>query len=145
MLHVRLSQFKVSLARYYEGGVSSVFLWELEDGGFAGVVLLKKCEWTLRLRSLWCSYRDVALSPNTPSEPSGAWDSIHVFEAAERGRQAHYKLTSTIMLSMVHRGTVNAQSKTDIVDAKRNGETTISGSMTRQVRLVIAASLLVPF
>ena len=28
--------------RYYEGGVSSVYLWELEDGGFAGVVLLKK-------------------------------------------------------------------------------------------------------
>lgn len=28
--------------RYYEGGVSSVYLWELEDGGFAGVVLFKK-------------------------------------------------------------------------------------------------------
>lgn len=27
---------------YYEGGVSSVYLWDLEDGGFAGVVLLKK-------------------------------------------------------------------------------------------------------
>lgn len=30
------------VTRYYEGGVSSVFLWDLEDGGFAGVVLLKK-------------------------------------------------------------------------------------------------------
>ena len=29
-------------SRYYEGGVSSVFLWDLDDGGFAGVVLLKK-------------------------------------------------------------------------------------------------------
>ncbi len=28
--------------RYYEGGVSSVYLWDLDDGGFAGVVLLKK-------------------------------------------------------------------------------------------------------
>lgn len=28
--------------RYYEGGVSSVFLWDLDDGGFAGVVLFKK-------------------------------------------------------------------------------------------------------
>jgi capping protein (actin filament) muscle Z-line, beta len=27
---------------YYEGGLSSVYLWDLEDGGFAGVVLLKK-------------------------------------------------------------------------------------------------------
>ena len=30
--------------RYFEGGVSSVYLWDLEDGGFAGVVVLKKGE-----------------------------------------------------------------------------------------------------
>ena len=30
------------LFRYYEGGVSSVYFWDLDDG-FAGVVLLKKC------------------------------------------------------------------------------------------------------
>jgi hypothetical protein len=30
--------------RYYEGGVSSVYLWDTEDGGFAGVVLIKKSE-----------------------------------------------------------------------------------------------------
>lgn len=29
---------------YYEGGVSSVYFWNLDDG-FAGVVLLKKCEY----------------------------------------------------------------------------------------------------
>lgn len=99
---------------YYEGGVSSVFLWDLEDGGFAGVVLLKK-----------------SLSPATALEPSGSWDSIHVFEVAERGRQAHYKLTSTIMLSMIDRG-VGQSSKEDKVEAKRDGEVTLSGSMTRQ-------------
>ncbi|KAG6919186.1 hypothetical protein DXG01_008484 [Tephrocybe rancida] len=71
---------------YYEGGVSSVYLWDLEDGGFAGVVLLKK-----------------TMTPATPYEPSGSWDSIHVFETAERGRQAHYKLTSTVMLHLVTR------------------------------------------
>lgn len=27
---------------YFEGGASSVYLWDLEDGGFAGVVLFKK-------------------------------------------------------------------------------------------------------
>lgn len=53
---------------------------------------------------------------------------------AERGRQAHYKLTSTIMLSMVDRGAAKA-SKEDKIDAKRDGEVTLSGSMTRQVRL----------
>ncbi|KAI0360018.1 f-actin capping protein beta subunit [Trametes cingulata] len=115
---------------YYEGGVSSVFLWDLDDGGFAGVVLLKK-----------------TLNPSAPGEPSGSWDSIHVFEAAERGRQAHYKLTSTIMLQMVDRSTGARASKDDPAagkgakesdkaaggDAKREGEVTLSGSMTRQI------------
>ncbi|KAI0749462.1 f-actin capping protein beta subunit [Daedaleopsis nitida] len=112
---------------YYEGGVSSVFLWDLDDGGFAGVVLLKK-----------------TLIPQTPGEPSGSWDSIHVFEAAERGRQAHYKLTSTIMLQMVDRSASTRSSKDEVVkskvgpekteqnDAKRDGEVALSGSMTRQ-------------
>ena len=27
---------------YFEGGVSSVYLWDLEPTGFAGVVLIKK-------------------------------------------------------------------------------------------------------
>ncbi|EMD31360.1 hypothetical protein CERSUDRAFT_119926 [Gelatoporia subvermispora B] len=97
---------------YYEGGVSSVFLWDLDDGGFAGVVLLKK-----------------VLNPASPSEPSGSWDSIHVFEATERGRQAHYKLTSTIMLQMVDRASDAKDAKDE---GKRDGEVSLSGSMTRQ-------------
>ncbi|TGJ80381.1 hypothetical protein E0Z10_g8382 [Xylaria hypoxylon] len=51
---------------YYEGGVSSVYFWNLDDG-FAGVVLLKK-----------------VATPGTSSE--GTWDSIHVFEAIDRAR-----------------------------------------------------------
>ncbi|KAF8271206.1 F-actin-capping protein subunit beta [Lactarius quietus] len=100
---------------YFEGGVSSVFLWDLEDGGFAGVVLLKK-----------------TLTPGSPSEPSGSWDSIHVFETVERGRQAHYKLTSTIMLQLLtHRESVDADAK-DSAAWKHDGEVSLSGSMTRQ-------------
>ncbi|KAF9478319.1 F-actin capping protein, beta subunit [Pholiota conissans] len=109
---------------YYEGGVSSVFLWDPEDpsGGsnFAGVVVLKK-----------------TMSPTMPYEPSGSWDSIHVFETVERGRQAHYKLTSTVMLQLVTRkGTetdvkVPADKKVP-ENWKRDGEVTLSGSMTRQ-------------
>ncbi|KAJ3534996.1 hypothetical protein NM688_g7042 [Phlebia brevispora] len=93
---------------YYEGGVSSVFLWDLEDGGFAGVVLLKK-----------------SLNAGSLTEPSGSWDSIHVFEAAERGRQAHYKLTSTIMLSMVHRGAKvpKDEKEKEKIEATRDGDT----------------------
>ncbi|KAF8223871.1 F-actin capping protein, beta subunit [Tricholoma matsutake] len=113
---------------YYEGGVSSVYLWDLEDGGFAGVVLLKKM-----------------MNPTTPYEPSGSWDSIHVFETVERGRQAHYKLTSTVMLQLVTRrgpdnevadGEKKPYTKGTEKDGtdkwKREGEVSLSGSMTRQ-------------
>lgn len=112
---------------YYEGGVSSVYLWELDDGGFAGVVLFKK-----------------VMNPSSPDDPSGSWDSIHVFETAERGRQAHYKLTSTIMLQLVTRqndkGSEDNSSVAAGTDKKNSeqhgkkmaGEVNLSGSMTRQ-------------
>jgi capping protein beta len=95
------------------------------------------------------------MAPNTPSEPSGSWDSIHVFEAAERGRQAHYKLTSTIMLQLVtHKGENEAAEgkqphagSTGVEGSgkgkgkgegwKKEGEVSLSGSMTRQVRYVL--------
>ncbi|KAG0020867.1 hypothetical protein BGZ82_011482 [Podila clonocystis] len=84
---------------YFEGGVSSVYFWDM-DVGFAGVVLMKKVgDGARRMK--------------------GAWDSIHVFEAQERGRNAHYKLTSTVMLYMV-------TNKPDL------GHLNLSGSMTRQ-------------
>lgn len=65
---------------YFEGGVSSVYLWDL-DHGFAGVVLIKK-------------------GGDGSKKIMGSWDSIHVVEVQEKssGRNAHYKLTSTAML-----------------------------------------------
>lgn len=87
---------------YYEGGVSSVYLWDL-DNGFAGVVLMKKAgdadENTIR----------------------GCWDAIHVVEVQEKsgGRNAHYKLTSTVMLWL--------QTK-----QKKSGMMNLGGSLTRQ-------------
>lgn len=36
---------------YYEGGISSVYFWDLDDG-FAGVVLLKKCMLTTMVLGL---------------------------------------------------------------------------------------------
>jgi len=85
---------------YYEGGVSSVYFWNLDDG-FAGVVLLKK------------------VAPAS-GKSQGAWDSIHVFEAIDRARTAHYKLTSTVIL---HLSTSN----------DNLGEMDLSGNMTRQI------------
>ena len=51
--------FHSSLARYFESGVCSVYLWDL-DHGFAGVILIKKAGDTDRIK--------------------GCWDSIHVVE-----------------------------------------------------------------
>lgn len=51
----------------------------------------------------------------------GSWDSIHVFEVQERGRNAHYNLTSTIMLNM-------------LTSKQTLGEMNLSGSMTRQTQ-----------
>ncbi|KAL1839480.1 hypothetical protein VTJ49DRAFT_1455 [Mycothermus thermophilus] len=93
--------FDVYRELYYEGGVSSVYLWNLDDG-FAGVVLLKKA------------------SPPNDGSSSGVWDSIHVFEASERGRTSNYRLTSTVILTLATRGAAL-------------GEVDLSGNMTRQV------------
>lgn len=50
----------------------------------------------------------------------GAWDSIHVFEATDRGRTSHYKLTSTVILRMS-------------TESDSLGEMDLSGNMTRQI------------
>ena len=50
----------------------------------------------------------------------GTWDSIHVFEAVDRARNVHYKLTSTVILNMVSGG-------------EELGEMDLSGNMTRQL------------
>lgn len=44
--------FDVYRELYYEGGVSSVYFWNLDDG-FAGVVLLKKGEFHLLKTLVW--------------------------------------------------------------------------------------------
>jgi len=98
--------FDVYRDMYYEGGISSVYLWDLdEEGSFAGVVLLQK------------THSPSVQTATSTSSRSGSWDSIHVFEASERGRQAHYKLTSTVMLHISH----------DSV-----GKMELGGSLTRQ-------------
>lgn len=105
------SAFDVYRQMYYEGGIGSVYLWDLDEG-FAGVVLLKK---TL----------------DSDAEPAG-WDSIHVFEVDERrttgstaGKNAHYKLTSTVILHLAQNTAASSASKAD--------EMSLAGSMTRQL------------
>jgi len=54
------TELYIFLCRYFEGGISSVYLWDL-DHGFAGVVLIKK-------------------AGDGSQMIKGCWDSIHVIE-----------------------------------------------------------------
>ncbi|KAJ2976366.1 hypothetical protein NQ176_g4995 [Zarea fungicola] len=70
-------------------------------------------------------YYEGGVSTSPPGGTSdGVWDSIHVFEAIERGRTTHYKLTSTVILSLA---TASSTSNAAL------GELDLSGNMTRQV------------
>lgn len=86
---------------YFEGGVSSAYLWDL-DTGFAGVILIKKVG-------------------DGSKQVKGCWDSIHVVEVQEKssGRNATYKLTSTVMLWLE-------------TNKEDSGMMQLGGSMTRQ-------------
>jgi len=87
---------------YYEGGVSSVYAWDLDDG-FAAVILIKKTQ-----------------DSTKKGQPmKGTWDSIHVVEVQDAGNKANYKLTSTVMLSI--------ETETD-----QSGRINLGGSLTRQ-------------
>ena len=59
---------------------------------------------------------------NTYSLVQGCWDSIHVIEVIEKsgGRNAHYKITSTVMLWLQ-------------TNKEGSGSMNLSGSLTRQV------------
>lgn len=54
------------------------------------------------------------------AKSTGSWDSIHVFEALDHARTTHYKLTSTVILSL---GTAS----------EALGKMDLSGNMVRQV------------
>jgi len=95
--------FNIYRELYFEGGVSSVYLWDTDDA-FAGVVVIKKVQ-------------DQTKSGNPMK---GLWDSIHVFNVEEKpGGTADYQLTSTVMLSIE-------------TTEEKTGTVNLSGSLTRQ-------------
>jgi len=95
--------FNIYRDLYFEGGVSSVYLWDTDDA-FAGVVVIKKVQ-------------DQTKSGNPMK---GLWDSIHVFNVEEKnGGTADYQLTSTVMLSIE-------------TNEEKTGMVNLSGSLTRQ-------------
>jgi len=89
---------------YFEGGVSSVYMWDL-DSGFAACILIKKTQ-----------------DQSKKGQPmKGTWDSIHVIEVDEKGKKGsgHYKLTSTVMLGID-------------TETEQTGRVSLAGSLTRQ-------------
>uniref|UniRef100_A0A453I0F1 F-actin-capping protein subunit beta n=1 Tax=Aegilops tauschii subsp. strangulata TaxID=200361 RepID=A0A453I0F1_AEGTS len=88
----------------YEGGISSVYIWEDEDESFIACFLIKKDGQGKR------GYMQI-----------GSWDAIHVIQVGpEEEGAAHYCLNSTVMLSLT-------------TDNKQSGTFNLSGSIRRQV------------
>lgn len=92
---------------YYQGGISSVYMWDL-DAGFAACFLVKKDVLEQRFVE------------------KGSWNSIHVLEVQElselgdrRQRRATYRLTTTVLLAMK-------------VNRPELGDLTLDGTLTRQ-------------
>jgi len=94
---------------YYEGGVSSAYLWDQdEEASFAGCFLIKK----------------EVIEPQRRVH-QGCWDSIHVIEVTPKagsklGRGTFtYRLTTTVILTMV-------------TEKGNAGSVNLSGNLTRQ-------------
>ena len=64
-----------------------------------------------------------ALAVTPGNKSSGSWDSIHVFAAFDRARTSHYKLTSTVILSLGSSGDADPAL----------GSMDLSGNLVRQV------------
>ncbi|GJT39389.1 probable F-actin-capping protein subunit beta [Tanacetum coccineum] len=101
--------FTIYRDQYYEGGISSVYLWEEDDNeGFVACFLIKKDG------SKYAHGKRGYLH-------EGGWEAIHVIQVGpdEEG-MAHYCLTSTIMLSLT-------------TDSDTSGTFNLSGSIRRQI------------
>ncbi|KAL5703542.1 hypothetical protein ACHQM5_022078 [Ranunculus cassubicifolius] len=105
--------FAVYRDQYYEGGISSVYIWEDENEGFVACFLIKK---------------DGSKSGQGRRGylEEGSWDAIHVIQVGpEDEGVSHYCLTSTVMLSLTTRD-------------ESSGTFSLSGSIRRQMNLDLA-------
>ncbi|KAL7715344.1 F-actin-capping protein subunit beta [Entamoeba marina] len=110
-LEVQLnSAFDMYREMYYEGGVHSVYCWEIDDG-FAVCVLIKK----------------TADQSKKGNPMKGTWDSINVIEVIPKGSKAEYRLTSTVMLFME-------------TNNNATGKVSFAGSLTRQNEKTLTVS-----
>ncbi|CAJ2629783.1 unnamed protein product [Trifolium pratense] len=105
--------FAIYRDQYYEGGSSSVYMWEDENEGFVACFLIKKDG------SKTGQGRRGYLE-------EGAWDAIHVIEVGpEEEENTSYRLTSTVMLTL----TTNNEA---------SGTFSLSGSIRRQMNMKLS-------
>ncbi|XP_054813795.1 probable F-actin-capping protein subunit beta [Prosopis cineraria] len=107
--------FAIYCDQYYEGGTSSVYMWQDDNEGFAACFLIKKDG------SKTGQGRRGYLE-------EGAWDAIHVIEVGpEEEGTTNYRLTSTVMLTL----TTNNES---------SGTFSLSGSLRRQMSMRLSVA-----
>lgn len=89
--------------QYFQGGYSSVYFFECEQG----------------FGAVWLVHKDV---PAVESLSAGWWDSVHIFDVQPTGKpdEFNYTLTSTVLISMQ-------------LDAAGTGSVDLSGSLANQV------------
>ncbi|CAA0806974.1 Probable F-actin-capping protein subunit beta [Striga hermonthica] len=105
--------FAIYRDQYYEGGISSVYMWEDENDGFVACFLIKK---------------DGSKTADGKRGylQEGSWDAIHVIEVGPMEEEtARYCLTSSVMLSL----TTNHES---------SGSFNLSGSIRRQMNMELS-------
>ncbi|XP_023643631.1 probable F-actin-capping protein subunit beta isoform X1 [Capsella rubella] len=107
--------FAIYRDQYYEGGISSVYMWEDDNEGFVACFLIKKDGSKSGHGRRGCL-------------EEGAWDAIHVIQVGpEEEEMAQYCLTSTIMLSLA-------------TDDESSGKFGLSGSIRRQMKMELAVA-----
>jgi capping protein beta len=99
--------FDVYRHQYYEGGISSVYMWDLNNNGFA---------------ACFCIQKEAAGEKDLQGF-KGSWSSVHVFEVLSAGKKDSYdyRLTSTVLVSMP-------------IQLKGLGDIDLSGSITKQAQ-----------
>lgn len=85
---------------YYDGGVSSVYLWDLDEG-FAGAFLIHK-----------------EADPGTRGVELGNWDSAHIVEVREQSSSnsssyVDYKLSTSVLVHLKVPGRAGAPGETE--------------------------------
>ncbi|CAD8169090.1 unnamed protein product [Paramecium octaurelia] len=88
---------------YYEGGLSSCYFWDKEDGGFATAWLIRKNV------------------EKTKGIEDGSWSSINVIDIKTDGKSKWtYKITTSVVLEM------------NIIQNQDVGKFNITGTLTKQ-------------